>query len=73
MGFRSKLSGNHLEAALEDLCNQAAHSLARGNSLIILSDRDLPEDLVPIPALLATSAVNRFSLARGSGQRGTHT
>ncbi len=65
IGFKLKRSGNLLEEALEDLCSKAAHSLAHGKTLIILSDRDLPENLVPIPALIATSAVNRFLVRKG--------
>ena len=58
-------SGKELGSALERLCDQSERAIARRNSLIILSDRDLPEDLAPIPALLAVSAVNRRLVQMG--------
>ena len=37
---------------------EAEAAAVSGHNLIILSDRDLPEHLAPVPSLLATSAVN---------------
>jgi len=65
IGFPAGSSGRHLEAAIQRICSQAEESLARGSSIIILSDRDLPENRAPIPALLAVSAVNRFLVKKG--------
>ncbi|MCP4667031.1 MAG: glutamate synthase large subunit, partial [Deltaproteobacteria bacterium] len=65
MGFRAGGSGRRLALALEGLCGQAEKALARGNSLIILSDRDLPDNLAPIPALLGVSAVNQYLVGKG--------
>ena len=36
--------------------------MARGERMLILSDRDLPDGTMAIPALLAVSAVNRYLL-----------
>ncbi len=47
-----------LEEALETLCLSAEEAVDRGHSLIVLSDRNLEENEIPIPALLATSAVH---------------
>jgi len=65
MGFSAYGSGDRLEEALDRLCRAAEASVSNGCSLIILSDRKLPEDLTPIPALLAVSAVNQHLIARG--------
>ncbi|NLG17368.1 MAG: glutamate synthase large subunit [Fibrobacter sp.] len=46
------------KSALERLCVSAEQKVTEGNSFIILSDRDAGEGQVPIPALLAISAVN---------------
>jgi len=65
IGFPAGGSGKQLEVAIEDIFEQCEKALAEGSSLIILSDRDLPEDLVPIPALLAVSAVNQHLVSKG--------
>lgn len=65
LGFPSDGSGKELEEALETLCDQSEQALDAGNSIIILSDRDLPDNFAPIPGLLAVSAVNRFLVGKG--------
>ena len=65
IGFPAGGSGRHLEMALEEICDQSEKALHEGNSLIVLSDSDLPEDLVPIPALLAVAAVNQHWVRKG--------
>jgi len=47
-----------LEPAIEDLCKEAEKKVDEGYSLIILSDRNVSKTQVPIPSLLATSAVH---------------
>ncbi len=54
-----------LEEALAQLCRDAEASITAGRSVIILSDRDLPEGMLPIPALLAVSAVNQAVVRLG--------
>lgn len=54
-----------LEAALERICTEAETAVRNGRNVIILSDRNLPEEEIPIPALLAASAVNRRLLTAG--------
>ena len=67
MGFPvlsdSLSAGKLLEQALTDLCKKAEEEVRRGNKVIILSDKDLPDEFAPIPAILAVSAVNQH-LAR---------
>ncbi len=65
MGFPAGGRGSRLAAALDELCDRSEEALGRGDSLLILSDRDLPSDIAPIPALLAVSAVNRRLSTKG--------
>ncbi len=65
MGFPAGGSGSRLAAAVEALCDGCEQALAEGDSLLVLSDRDLPEGTAPIPALLAVSAVNQHLARKG--------
>ena len=56
-----------LEAALEDLCQRASAAVDEGKQLVLLSDRYLEEDRIPVHALLATGAVHHHLIE--SGQR----
>ncbi|HZZ72962.1 MAG TPA: glutamate synthase large subunit [Pirellulales bacterium] len=47
-----------LQRRLDELRREASAAIAAGFTILILSDRGVNEDLVPIPALLATSAVH---------------
>jgi glutamate synthase (NADPH/NADH) large chain len=47
-----------LEKALESICFQATEAINDGYSLIVLSDRNVGEDRVPVSTLLATGAVH---------------
>jgi len=64
MGFSARDGENQLEEALDQMCG-SVESAARGEQpLIILSDKGLPEHVIPIPALLAVSAVNQRLIQR---------
>ncbi len=52
-------NGSQLEQALDHICRQAEEAVTRGHGLIVLSDRNLEEEMAPIPSLLAVAAVNR--------------
>ena len=66
MGFPAGSGGAGLEAALTRMCTRTRDALsANARNLIILSDRNLPEGTVPIPALLAVAAINRFLVRQG--------
>ncbi|MBU0714369.1 MAG: glutamate synthase large subunit [Verrucomicrobia bacterium] len=54
-----------LENAINQLCRETQAAINVGRSVIILSDRDLPADMIPIPALLAVSAVNQAVVRMG--------
>ena len=47
-----------LARALERLCYEATLAVEAGHNILILSDRATSAERVPIPALLATSAVS---------------
>ena len=49
----------HLEEALASLTAGALALVRSGCRILILSDRNLPAGMMPIPSLLATAAVNR--------------
>lgn len=62
IGFAAGGDGALLRAALDRLCGQAEEAVAGGKRIVVLSDKGLAEDEVPIPALLAVSAVNQHLL-----------
>ncbi|MGZ5319930.1 MAG: glutamate synthase large subunit [Solirubrobacterales bacterium] len=55
-----------LEAAIERICAEASELIAAGATQLILSDRSVAPERVPIPALLATSAVNHHLVRQGT-------
>ena len=57
--------GEALRAALDSLCQEVARSVDEGYNYIILSDRDLAPADVPIPSLLAVSAVHHYLISVG--------
>ncbi len=54
-----------MREALDDLCVQVEEKVRRGVSLIILSDRGINAELVPIPSLLAVSGVHHHLIRKG--------
>ncbi|MDB5593494.1 MAG: hypothetical protein JWM36_455 [Hyphomicrobiales bacterium] len=54
-----------LEAALQRLCERAEAAVKGGYNIIILSDRMVGPDRIPIPALLATAAVHHHLIRKG--------
>ncbi len=50
---------------LERLCERAEQAVKTGYNIIILSDRMVGADRVPIPALLATAAVHHHLIRKG--------
>ncbi|HXW23801.1 MAG TPA: glutamate synthase large subunit, partial [Xanthobacteraceae bacterium] len=51
--------------ALDRLCREATEAVQAGHNILILSDRGLSAERVPIPALLATSAVHHHLIREG--------
>ncbi len=64
-GFKTKTisilyyKNTSLEKALEQLCLHVDHAYGNGCNIIVLSDRGIDENHVPIPSLLAVSAVEQ--------------
>jgi glutamate synthase (ferredoxin) len=56
--FRATDGEDGLRHSLEDLSNRAAHAVASGYTLLILSDRGVDPTYAPIPSLLAMAAVH---------------
>ena len=54
-----------LEGALDRLCERAEAAVNGGYNIIVLSDRAVGPDRIPIPALLATAAVHHHLIRRG--------
>ena len=65
MGFPAGGRGQDLEKAIDQLCWKVDTALNNGNRMLILSDRNLPDGIAPIPALLAASAVNKYLVRIG--------
>ena len=60
MLFRSPGTGKDLVEALDLLCQRAKDAIIEGYNVIILSDRNINKQQAPIPALLATSALQHY-------------
>src|SRR5581483_11629917 len=69
MLFPAGSGGSGLAKALEELCRKATDAIAQGHSFIILSDRGVDAEHIPIPALLATAAVHHHLVREGSRVR----
>src|SRR5512143_1803653 len=67
--FSSKLGGEGLRAALDELCERASDAVAQGYTILVLSDRGVSERKVPIPSLLATAAVHHHLIREGTRMR----
>src|SRR5437660_392117 len=54
-----------IATALGRLCREATAAVEAGHNILILSDRAVSQERVPIPALLATSAVHHHLIREG--------
>ena len=54
-----------LELALEELCKKVEASINEGFNIVILSDKNVNDKIIPIPSLLALSAVHHFLIKKG--------
>ena len=55
-----------LEKALDNLFAAADQAIEEGHNILILSDRELDEEHVPIPALLAVSGLHHHLIRQGT-------
>ena len=49
-----------LEKALDRICEEARKAVDAGKKILIISNRDIDENRVPIPSLLATGAIHQY-------------
>ena len=63
--YPSREGAPGMEGALERLCERAEAAVHGGYNIIILSDRMVGPDRIPIPALLATAAVHHHLIRKG--------
>ena len=66
--FEKLESAHNLRQAIKNVCHTVEKKIDQGASLIILSDRDINEKYIPIPALLIVSAVHQYLIDRGKRQ-----
>jgi glutamate synthase (NADPH/NADH) large chain len=62
--FKAAEGAGALARAIEDICRQAEQAVDEGKNYIILTDRGISPDLVPVPSLLAVSAVHHHLINR---------
>ncbi len=65
MVYPASAGADGMGPALDRLCAEAERAVLDGYNILILSDRDTNLDHIPIPALLATSAVHHHLIRRG--------
>lgn len=58
-------SNTGLKAAIEKVCDQAVREVRKGNIILVLTDRRVEKDKLPIHALLATGAVHHRLIQEG--------
>jgi glutamate synthase (NADPH/NADH) large chain len=63
--FGAEKGADGLKESLARLCERAEQAVTGGYNIIILSDRMVGPDRIPIPALLATAAVHHHLIRKG--------
>lgn len=63
--YPAREGANGMEGAIARLCERAEAAVHGGYNIIILSDRLVGSDRIPIPALLATAAVHHHLIRKG--------
>ncbi|HEX4996821.1 MAG TPA: glutamate synthase central domain-containing protein, partial [Terriglobia bacterium] len=69
MSFPAAEDGDGLRQAMDRLCAAADEAIASGSTILILSDREIPQGDAPIPALLAMSGVHHHLVRQGTRTR----
>ncbi len=65
MCFEASEGAEGLKPALTALCQRAQFAVNQGYNIIVLSDRNVGLNRIPIPAALATSAVHHYLVRKG--------
>jgi len=63
--WAAETGADGLEAALDRLCHEATDCVLADVNILILSDRAVSPDRIPIPAALATAAVHHHLIRQG--------
>ncbi|MDG5813781.1 glutamate synthase large subunit [Chitinispirillales bacterium ANBcel5] len=63
--FKAGGNGKVLKRAITNLCDRAVNAVREGYRIVVLSDKGLKEGEVPIPMLLAVSAVHNSLIREG--------
>jgi glutamate synthase domain-containing protein 2/glutamate synthase domain-containing protein 1/glutamate synthase domain-containing protein 3 len=63
--YPASWGANGMEAALASLAAHAEDAIHQGYNILILSDRTVSAEMLPIPALLATGAVHEHLVKQG--------
>src|SRR5690349_5455729 len=63
--FHAGLGASGMEQVLDELCARAEGAVREGINIIILSDRMVGSDRIPIPSLLACAAVHHHLIRTG--------
>ncbi|UTD26345.1 glutamate synthase large subunit [Bradyrhizobium sp. WD16] len=63
--YAASLGAAGMEQVLDDLCGRAEAAVREGVNIIILSDRAVSSDQIPIPSLLACAAVHHHLIRTG--------
>ncbi|VAW75086.1 Glutamate synthase [NADPH] large chain, partial [hydrothermal vent metagenome] len=63
--YAAEQGADAMQAAVEALCAAAEQAVAENHNILILSDRGVSAERLPIPALLATSAVHHHLVRQG--------
>ncbi len=64
--FESRAGAEGLEPALDSLFAQADDAIQQGSSILILSDRSMDREHVPMPSLLACAGLHHHLIRRGT-------
>ncbi|MCC7166612.1 MAG: glutamate synthase large subunit [Rhodospirillales bacterium] len=67
--YGADLGAGGMAGAVERVCREADEAIARGVNILILSDRSISAERIPIPSLLATSAVHHHLVRSGNRTR----
>ena len=65
ISLQYEASNVDLKSAIEQVCLQAEQKVREGYVILVLSDRGLAHDLIPVHALLATGAVHHHLVQAG--------
>ncbi len=63
--YRAEQGASGMEAALQRMLQEAERAVRDGYNIIILSDRGVGADRIPVPALLATAGVHHHLIREG--------